>query len=207
MVENKNYLEDISQIRTLMEQSSRFISLSGLSGIFAGTYALIGAFVAHYLITASSFSPESKSYLFAGSNLKMLLYIDAAVVFVLAIVSGIYFTTRKAKKQGLKTWDNTSRRMLLNLAIPLATGGAFCLLLLSKGMISMVAAAALIFYGLSLVNASKYTVRDIRFLGFIEIALGLTAGIVPGGSIMFLALGFGVFHIVYGVVMYIKYEK
>lgn len=207
MTENKNYLEDISQIRSLMEQSSRFISLSGLSGIFAGSYALIGAFVAHHLVTGSSFSAESNSYLYGGYNLKMLLYIDAAVVFVLAIVSGIYFTTRKAGRQGLKTWDNTSRRMLLNLAIPLATGGAFCLILLSRGMVSMVAASALVFYGLSLVNASKYTFRDIRFLGFIEIALGLTAGIVPGGSIVFMALGFGVFHIVYGVVMYIKYEK
>jgi hypothetical protein len=207
MEENKDYLEDISQIRNMMEQSSRFISLSGVSGIFAGVYALIGAYVAHYLIWESGLARLKNGYAYANWNLQLALYTVAGAVLIMAIGTGIYFTTRKAKKQGLKTWDNTSQRLIINLLIPLVTGGFFCLVLISKGIISIIAPATLIFYGLALVNASKYTFRDIRFLGLLEIALGLIASLLPGSGILYMAVGFGIFHIIYGIVMYIKYEK
>jgi hypothetical protein len=207
MEEQKDYLEDISQIRNMMEQSSRFISLSGVSGIFAGVYALIGAYVAHYLIWESSLARLKNGYAYSTWNLQVALYAVAGAVLVMAIATGIYFTTRKAKQQGLKTWDKTSQRLIINLLIPLVTGGVFCLVLINKGMISIIAPSTLIFYGLALVNASKYTFRDIRFLGFIEIILGLIASILPGGGILYMAVGFGIFHILYGIVMYIKYER
>ncbi|MFY0652009.1 MAG: hypothetical protein JXQ96_08260 [Cyclobacteriaceae bacterium] len=207
MEEQKDYLEDISQIRNMMEQSSRFISLSGLSGIFAGVYALIGAYTAHYLIWQSGLSKLKNGYAYATLNLQLALYAVAGTVFILAIATGIYFTTKKAKKQGLKSWDSTTQRLIINLLIPLVTGGVFCLVLINKGIYSIIAPSTLIFYGLALVNASKYTFRDIRFLGLLEIVLGLISSLYPGNGILYMAVGFGIFHIIYGVVMYIKYEK
>ena len=123
------------------------------------------------------------------------------------MISGIYFTTRKAKRKGQKIWDKTSQRLLLNLAIPLVVGGIYCLQLIRSGNLGLVAPTTLIFYGLALINASKYTLSDIRYLGFSEILLGLIGLIFIGNGLELWALGFGVLHIVYGIVMYVKYER
>ena len=128
-------------------------------------------------------------------------------VLILALGTGIFFTTRKAKKHGLKIWDSTSKRLLINLLIPLATGGIICLILLDKHYYALVAPATLVFYGLSLVNASHHTYRDIRYLGLTQIVLGLVAFMYIGYGLLFWAIGFGVLHILYGTLMYFKYER
>jgi hypothetical protein len=58
-----------------------------------------------------------------------------------------------------------------------------------------------------LINASKYTFNDIRYLGFCEIILGLGAAVYVGYGLYFWALGFGILHIIYGAMMYYKYER
>ena len=141
-----------------------------------------------------------------GMGYLKFFFLDAALVLIFAISFGIFFTTRKAKKKGQKIWDKLSQRLLINLLIPLVAGGIFCLALLKHGMFSLVAPATLIFYGLALVNASKYTLTDIHYLGLIEIVLGLIALFYIGYGLEFWAIGFGVLHIVYGLMMYFKYE-
>lgn len=131
----------------------------------------------------------------------------ALSVLVLAIGTGIWLSHLKAKKHNYKMWDATAKRMIVNLAIPLVTGGIFVLIMFSKGLIGLIAPCTLIFYGLSLINASKYTYTDIRYLGFCEIVLGLLSSYYIGFGLLFWAIGFGLLHIVYGAVMYFKYEK
>ena len=206
MNQNQDYLKDISEIRDMMERSSRFISLSGLSGVFAGVYALAGAGLAHILIKGNVADWGFGFLLSISNDLKSLLLIDASAVLLLAVSTGIFFTTRKARSAGLKTWDSTSRRLIINLLIPLAAGGIFSLILLNQGMIHIVVSSTLLFYGLSLVNASKYTFRDIRYLGLMEIVLGLVAATMDGYGLLFWSIGFGWLHIIYGAWMYFKYE-
>ncbi len=203
----KDYIKDLSEIRSIMEKSSRFISLSGLSGVMAGIYALIGAFVASHLIY-NSYDFLNNGFLEreVGVNLTYLV-IDAVAVIILTIATGIYFTTKKAKKNNVKTWDESAKNVIINLLIPLVVGGLFVLVLYSRGFISLIAPATLIFYGLGLINASKYTFRDIRYLGFLEVALGLVASTTIGNGLLFWAIGFGVLHIIYGALMYFKYER
>ena len=201
------YLSEISEIKNMMERSSRFISLSGLSGVFAGIYALIGAWlVFDRMYTTNGFFYNrvyNNSY-----NSDVLFMLGVAIgVLVLALATGIFFTTRKAKKHGLKIWDGTSKRLLVNLMIPLATGGIICLILLEKQYYTMVAPSTLVFYGLSLVNASHHTYSDIRYLGLTQIVLGIIAFIYIGYGLLFWAIGFGVLHILYGTLMYFKYER
>lgn len=208
----ENHFENLSEIRLLMERSSRFISLSGLSGVFAGIFALIGATVAYFYLKKGLLVEQYYLDFFAmngdiDKNFIIFCFIDAMSVLMLSLTFGIYFTTQKAKKQGQKIWDKTSQRLLINLFIPLATGGLFCLIMMYHGIIAFVAPCTLIFYGLALLNASKYTLNDIRYLGISEIALGLLASIWIGYGLIFWAMGFGVLHIVYGSVMYYKYEK
>ena len=215
MMDSRNkHLETLSEIRSLMERSSKFISLSGLSGIAAGVIALLGATVVFLYLGKTPFDGQLNTSLRTALNsggkwgLAPLDFfaIVAIAVLVTAVAAGIYFTTRKAARKGQNIWNSLTKRLLVSLAIPLVTGGIFCLVLIREGNVHLVAATMLIFYGLALVNASSLTLRDIFFLGISEIILGLIALNFIGLSLEFWAIGFGVLHIVYGTLMYYKYD-
>ena len=201
-MESKNYLDDLNEIKTLMNKSSRFISLSGPSGILAGIYALIGASIAYYLVSNSV-----RGYLILdGTIFKICFAILLAVAF-LSAVTGIYLTTKKAKKNNEKIWDSSSKRLLINFLIPLVTGGIYILIILNQERYGHTAALMLIFYGLALINASKYSLGDIRYLGFTELILGLICAMMPSYGFWFWVVGFGFMHIIYGTWMHFKYDK
>jgi len=206
MEEQKEHLQTLSEIRSMMERSSRFISLSGLSGVFAGVFALIGAGLAYMKIR--SFEENYRVMDIRDVNETVVyLFVLAAIVLIASLSVGVFLTVRNSKKRGIRIWDSTAKRLLINLMIPLGTGGLFCLVLLYHGVIGLIGPATLIFYGLSLINASKYTLNDIRYLGICEIILGLISSFYLGYGLLFWATGFGFLHIVYGAAMYFKYEK
>jgi hypothetical protein len=199
-------LETLRDIRRMMERSSRFISLSGLSGVSAGIFALAGAWIARgwiaeYINTPDAFPAETRD----AFELKMVFL--ALGTLLAALITSTWFTWRKARKNQLPVWDHASKKLAINMAIPLAAGGFFVLGLLDHTGWNYVAPACLVFYGLALVNASKYTLTDIRYLGLIEIALGCINMYYPHLGLYFWALGFGVLHIVYGLIMWWKYER
>lgn len=202
-------LDALKDIRQMMDRSSRFISLSGLSGVFAGSIALIGAYFAHDEIQ-KFIGKRGYDYGVKGEiDLEYNLIKLALIVLVVALAGGILFTYRKSQRNNLPIWDKTSKALLINLAIPLFAGGLFiiALLLNHENTYSIIAPTSLIFYGLALINASKYTFSDIRYLGFIEVTLGLVCMFFPGFGLIFWAVGFGLLHIVYGLMMYFKYER
>ena len=203
----KDYLKDISEIRSIMEKSSRFISLSGLSGVMAGIYALIGAAIARNMVYSSQDLVYEQLVVRNVRGNAFNLILLALAVFVAAVSTGIFLTRRKAKKQGLKTWDESAKRSLINLAIPIVAGGILVVIFYYQGLIPLIAPVTLIFYGLGLINASHYTYRDIRLLGISEVVLGLVASAIVGYGLLIWALGFGVLHILYGAMMYFKYER
>ena len=197
----KDYLKDISEIKNLMNKSSRFISLSGLSGILAGIYALIGAAVTYWLVTTYSYGTlKLDGWIF--ETVLLILFLVA----LFSVATGILLTTRKAKKTGEKIWDSSSKRLLFNFLIPLVSGGLYTLIILSQGKYGQTGGLMLIFYGLALINASKYSIGDIKYLGFIQIALGLIAAVYPGYGFWLWVIGFGIMHIVYGTWMHFKYD-
>jgi len=216
MSTDNEHLDSLKEIRSIMERSTQFLSLSGLSGVFAGIFALLGA-MAIFLYSQDFFfaryyaSKEKGVEVFSeGFNLSRATYAALSagvVVLVLALLVVTLFTVRNAKRKGVPCWNSTAKRMLINLLIPLVAGGIFSLVLVFHGLIYLLAPVTLIFYGLALVNASKYTLRDVRYLGLIEIALGLLSSIFITYSIAVWAFGFGVMHIVYGLTMYYKYER
>jgi hypothetical protein len=212
MNSDQEQLQHLSEIRNLMERSSKFLSLSGLSGISAGLIALLGAGTAYlYLGFDVSFFDSNRYFadrlFLQGQEDTLFLVADGLVILVLAIASGIYFTTRKARQNKIQVWNSTSKRLVVNLLIPLAAGGILCLALLYYGIFFLVAPATLIFYGLALVHASKYTLEDVRILGLSEIVTGLAASFLVGYGLVFWAFGFGLLHILYGTIMYFKYER
>jgi hypothetical protein len=216
MNNKEEQLQALSDIRNMMERSSKFISLSGLSGVFVGLLALIASSIIFCLSEEMIPNSETQSktyYDFAIVNNKLnveVLTIYAAVALSALLlsfaISGL-LTIRKAKKQGIKIWDETAKRLFINMIIPLVTGGLVCLILLYHLQVQFIAPMMLVFYGLALVNASKYTYDDIRNLGIIEIVLGLAACIFVEQGLILWAFGFGIMHIFYGVLMYFKYDK
>ncbi len=188
-------LEDLKAIREMMEKSSKFLSLSGLSGIMAGTTATIGAAIAYFFILSHYIDQA-----------EILLLADALIVLILSISFGIYFSWKKAKKSKQKLFNKVTLRIIYNLSIPLVAGGLVSIILLSQEHIELIAAITLIFYGLALVNASKYTIDEIHYLGLTEIILGIGALIFLNNGIIFWTIGFGICHIFYGAIMYKKYD-
>jgi hypothetical protein len=210
---NQNeHLETLNEIRSLMERSSRFISLSGLSGVFAGTYALIGALAAYLYLNIGIGDASYYEYAFTedGSYRRSFLsffILDAGLVLLASVCTAYLLSSRKAKQKGQKIFDKTAVRLAVNLFIPLLAGGVFCLILLAHKLVGLIAPGMLVFYGLGLVNASKYTFDDIRYLGYCEIVLGLISAYYIGYGLLFWAAGFGVLHIIYGALMYNKYDR
>lgn len=200
-MEPKDYLKDITEIKQLMNKSSRFISLSGLSGVLAGIYAIIGATVAYWLVEGYS----DETLILEGKTYGLVL-LDLALIAFLSIATAVVLTTKKAKKQDEKVWDNTSKRLVVNFLIPLLTGGIYILIVLNQQKYGLTAALMLIFYGLALINASKYSIGNIRYLGFIQTILGLICALFPDYGFWIWVLGFGVMHIIYGLWMHIKFD-
>lgn len=204
-------LNELKEIRNLMERSSRFLSLSGLSGISAGIVAILGVLAAWYRI--SLHKPQNIFSFYSGKigydlpDGATFFIADAVIVLILAVGLAFWFTTRRTRKKGLKMWTNTSRRLLISLMIPLITGGIFCYILLLYKLVFLIASATLIFYGLALLNAGKYTLPEIQWLGISEIVLGLVACIAAGSGLLFWCIGFGILHIIYGSLMYFRYES
>lgn len=203
-MKKEKYIADLAEIKNIMNRSSRFLSLSGLAGVWAGIIAIGAAWwVYPMLYQGVDFSGISQADLDQATVSK--IFTVAVVTLSLAIGGVIFFSSRKAKKENLKMWDHQAKILLINLAIPLATGGVLCLLFLAQGFVGLLAPFTLIFYGLALVNASKYTLQEVRSLGLLEIALGLGAVYFIGFGLWFWVVGFGVLHIAYGLYMYFKY--
>lgn len=205
--------DQLTSIRSLMERSSKFISLSGLSGILAGIYALIGASIAYSMLYTGTGSrtPYAEHHGIIKDILLdtfvFRLMIVALIVLLASVASGVILSMRKAKRNGQQIWGATSRSLLFHMATPLISGGLLIFILLSRGFFGIVAPASLIFYGLALVGASNFTFKDVRYLGIFEIILGLVAGCLPGYGLLFWAIGFGLLHIIYGSIMYLKYDR
>jgi len=202
-------LQDIHDIKRLMERSSRFISLSGLSGIAAGICALAGSYFAYELIGNyyGRYNDRSAYYGADFATLRFNLLMVAAIVLSVALISSYYFTWRRARHNRVPLWNLASRKLMWNMLIPLISGGVFILAMLQYNEWKFVSPACLIFYGLALVNGSKYTLSDIRYLGYCEIIMGLINTQFVGSGLYFWAFGFGVLHIIYGGVMWWKYER
>jgi hypothetical protein len=212
MDKKQDQLAELREIRNLMERSSKFLSLSGIAGIIIGIIAIAGVAVAYTFLGLGLNEPGY--YQFSAvqnieqeSAAQLFLFVDFMAVLILSLFTGVYFAVRNAKKQGLPVWDATASRLLINMMIPLAAGGIYCLILFYHGHLELMAPATLIFYGLALINASKYAINEIRYLGIIEVAVGLMASFFVEYGLLFWAFGFGIMHMVYGIIIYFKHER
>ncbi|GAA4301748.1 hypothetical protein [Compostibacter hankyongensis] len=209
-MDEKQSLETLSDIKRIMERSSRFLSLSGWSGVAAGICGLAGAAWGQQVLLryqgSLSAGGQGLDGLLLQTQLIRQLFLVAGLTFFCALVSVIVFTWLHTRRRHLPVWNAGSRRLLVNLFIPLIAGGIFLLGMLYRHEYHFIGAGCLVFYGLALVNAGKYTLTDIRYLGLLEILLGLVCLFFESYTLYFCAFGFGLLHIVYGLIMWKKYK-
>ena len=211
MDQQQEQIDSIKAIRSMMERSSRFLSLSGLSGVIVGILAIVGVIVAYAFLGLSLNQPGYYHKLVnADGSLNFQVYsfllTELVLLLIIALATAIYLSMRKATARAIPIWDATAKRLVMNMAVPLLTGAMFCIILLDHGYISLIIPSTILFYGLAIYNASKYTLHDIRSLGIIEILLGLAAAYYVEYALLFWGIGFGVLHIVYGLYIYFKYD-
>lgn len=206
MKKERDYIRDITEIRTMMERSSKFLSLSGWAGIMAGIYALAGAYIAYAFL---NFQPEELFYSSSGTSSSNILEVVllGLTILSLALITAVLLSYKRAGKRGEKLWNPTAKQLLINMAVPLVTGGLLIILMIYKGLIGLIAPFSLLFYGLALFIAGRYTYKEVRALGLIQIILGLISSYFIEYGLLIWALGFGIVHIIYGLYMNYKYEK
>jgi hypothetical protein len=202
MKNEQDYIRDIAEIRSMMERSSKFLSLTGMAGIMAGIYALAGTFIAYSQFKFNPYDNTDR----APAGIGNVIWLASAIL-ILALGTAIILTHRKGIKKGEKIWNGTSRKLLITLAVPLVTGGILMLIMTAKGYISLLAPFSLIFYGLAIYNAGGYTYEEVRMMGVIEILLGLICSAFPEYGLIFWGTGFGAVHIIYGIFLHYKYER
>jgi hypothetical protein len=190
----QDQLEALSGIRNLMERSSRYLPLSGKAGVAIGVLSILCS-----LIVDAYFSINE-------DNLKPL-FLLFGTLFVICLVIEILMAERNSRKKGVPAWDAIAKRFLINLFLPMVVGGIYCFALIRQQQLEMVLPATLVFYGLALINASRYTIEDTRYLGMAELLLGLASSFLPQYGLLAWGIGFGVLHVLYGVIIYFKYEK
>jgi hypothetical protein len=209
MDEQQQSLDTLRDIKRMMERSSRFISLSGLSGVAAGLCALAGAWFANAKIKAWLAGETVNEGVLYGSGVQLIedLLLIAVLTFAGAFVSAFIFTYLRSRKNNIPMWSTATWRLLWNTLIPLSAGGLLILRMMQLGHFELVAPSCLIFYGLALVNASKYTLGEVRYLGYVQLILGVINLWFTRYGLGLWAIGFGVLHIIYGVAMWWKYER
>ncbi len=209
MRDQRQSLQAIQDIRKIMDRSTRFISLSGLSGIAAGCCALAGAWYASLKISAWKNGEYSTGNILRSGNRVLIteLFLVAACTFMAAFITSFLFTYMRSRKDGTPLWGATTLRLFWNMAIPLTVGAVFMLRMLAFEQYELIAPGCLIFYGLALVNASKYTLGEIRYLGYGQLVLGIINLWMVGYGLQFWAAGFGLLHIIYGAIMWWRYER
>ncbi len=205
MKDQQDYIQDIAEIRSMMERSSKFLSLSGWAGIMAGIYALAGAYIAYSVF---NFNPDEIFYgaerLSSGLTDIIVL---GVIVLALALGTAIFLSYRKAVRKGEKIWNAVSKQLLTNMAVPLAAGGILIVALISKGLLGLIAPLTLLFYGISLYNAGRFTYLEVKYLGLVQMGLGMISSYFIEYGLLFWAAGFGVVHIIYGIYIYLRHER
>ena len=205
-MDQKDLIKEISQIRTMMEKSSKFISISGLSGVIIGFLALIGGGLGYVVVYGFDSTSGFRDHYVNEEQVIIQLLAIAGTVLLLSLGTGLYMAKRKAKQSNQSIWNASSKALLYAMSVPLVTGGCLALILIARGYLGLIASTLLIFYGLALSAASSYTFKEVKWLGILEIILGLMALLMPGYGLWFWLMGFGILHIIYGFIVHKKYE-
>ena len=142
-------IESVNEIKELMERSSKFVSLSGMTAVLAGVYALAGAYVAGQLLRSED-------------NREGLIMV-ASLVLIVSVVTACILSWYKAKKMRQKLFSKLTCRIAWNFSLPLLTGGLFCIALLLREHYGLVSSVMLLSSIISFFHTVNKTTFHIKY--------------------------------------------
>lgn len=211
-MENKEALNTLNEIKDLMEKSSRFQSISGLSIVIVGLLASVvsaGAWLMLLPHSDISWLPTTCNGILINSPFRTKIAVFSALLLLVISFSTVsFFSLHKMKKQrGAVSFDSTLRRCLFHFCVPMVVGGLLCAAMLLQGHYGLTSTFMLVFYGLALINCSHYTSSSIAMLGYAQLVLGVVDCFAVSHAILLWWLGFGLMHILFGIYFIIKYDR
>lgn len=194
--------DELKVIRQLMERPIRYSTMSGASAILAGLAALAGAITSQYI------SQRYPSQTACSAN--GLVWLG---VFCVALVSNIMLTRIRERKHGMPFWSSLKRRILLTIVPPFVMGTGLTLAvahheaaIAGVSQWGLIAALWMAFYGLALWQVGEFSKPEVRLLGVAFLLMALpTAGLWQGWPYVALGVAFGGFHIVYGIIVWMRH--
>jgi len=181
-------MDNLRYIRETMERSSSFTGISGWGQVAIGVTALAAAVLAAQQATV-------KSWL--------------AVWFVEAMFSLLiagWSMDRKARAAGLPLFSGPGRKVAFSLSPPLLAGALLTAVLYRAGSTNSIPGMWLLLYGTGVVTGGMFSVPVVPVMGLCFMTLGAAALFAPAFlANWFLALGFGILHITFGVIIARRY--
>ena len=186
-----------------MEQGKSYFSLKSLSGILIGIYGLATVYLIDKLTSGEGSGIEMVSQL---PILFLQIGITAiAVVFIIISLFTLWIRAkRRAKSEGKKLWNTSNKKIRLQTLITLLVLIVVIIVIANQGYYSLVTPISLFFYGLFLLNLSRFSSKGLVFLSIGEVLLGVAAYMIYDKEIFFLALGFGLLPIIYGAATFLS---
>ena len=181
-----------------MQQNSSYFSLSGLSGILVGIYGLLTVYMVHMLTSTYGDGFDGSSQL-PIALLEIGILVLAVVMILVALITLRIRAKRSAKKHNEKLWSPFSKKLRFHTLILLLLFIVILAVVANKGYYSIITPLMLLLYGIFLLNLSRLVGR-LRYLAFAELILATIAYFIYDKELLFLGLGFGIFHIIYGIV-------
>lgn len=211
-MKEKEVKKTLSDIRDMMSKSSRFQSVSGYSIVVVGLLAAVASLItAVFIGVENGFPCSEKLQHFAVMDTAVRtksIAITGMVLFALSLLTVFFFAYIKSKRHQLRfAFDKRMGQMLLDFFIPLAVGGVLSIVLVMQQHYGLTSSIMLIFYGLALVNCSHYTYPVFRYLGYVELLLGIIDCFTMSHALLTWFLGFSVAHIVFGIVYILLFDR
>ncbi|MHC4984944.1 MAG: hypothetical protein ACYTFO_02185 [Planctomycetota bacterium] len=206
--------EELAVIRQLMARPIRFSSMSGLAAIQAGVWALIGIAGDYWAFRRLR---DPREALLVGGAIW-------AAVFVLAVVGVLLLTRRREIAQGMPFWSPVKRRILSTILPPFVAAVGLTLIICARYAMTysgkgypillewdliqgyLIPSIWMLFYGVALWQLGQFSPGEVKVLGAAFIAAGLaTALLWQGYPYWVMGITFGGFHILYGLVVWIRH--
>ncbi len=189
-----------------MQQNSTSFSSSGWSGILLGIYGLLAVYMVYTMTNSYGDGFEG----FAALPI-VLLEIGIIVLTVITILISLITlrirAKRRSKKNNRKLWSPFSKKLRFHTLIPLLFFIIVLVIIANKGYYSSITPLLLFLYGIFLLNLSRFSSGNLKYLSIAEIILAVVAYFIYDKEILFLGLGFGIFHIFYGLFTFGKNKK
>jgi hypothetical protein len=180
--------DHLRYIRETMESAAEFTAVPGWGGVAMGITALAAAFLAARQATPRAW-----------------VAVWLAEAFVAVAIAAPAAAT-KARRANSSLFSGPGRKFVLSFAPPIVVGGLLTLAMFQLGAVSALPGVWLLLYGTAIVTGGAFSVRAVPIMGLCLMALGGAALFVPAAwGDMFMAAGFGLIHMVFGIWIALRY--